>query len=155
MSGKKTSGLLGVTTEVPPVAPEPYRLLMLVKENNKCEIEEWLRKMRDKQARAIVLRNIDKLSRGLGNQKSLQGISELKIDYATGYRVYYAFLDGQTVVVLIGGGDKSSQKDDIKSAKEIWDDFNKSGQPEAALRDWGIAQAPAKPEPKVKEKNDE
>lgn len=47
------------------------------------------------------------------------GISELKIDHGPGYRVYYA-MSGKTVVLLLVGGDKSTQKRDIETAKSYW-----------------------------------
>jgi len=47
------------------------------------------------------------------------GIRELKIDYAKGYRVYFKQMDGKIIVLLIGG-DKSTQKNNIEKAKEIW-----------------------------------
>lgn len=102
------------------------RLVMLVQANDKCPVEEWLDGVRDKVTRARVIRQIDKLSRGLGVQKGLQGVAELKIDIGPGYRVYYAFLDQKTLVVLIGGGDKSSQSRDIAQARRLWAEFEKA-----------------------------
>jgi putative addiction module killer protein len=56
----------------------------------------------------------------LGVVKALGGgVIELKIDYGPGYRVYYA-MKGKTVVLLLIGGDKSTQKQDIKVAKAYW-----------------------------------
>ncbi len=115
------------------------RLLMLVLDNDRCPSEEWLGGIRDKPTRARIERQIDKLSRDLGVQRGLQGIAELKIDFidfGPGYRVYYGFLDQKTVVVLIGGGDKSSQTRDIADARQLWANFVKSGASERALRVW-------------------
>jgi len=115
------------------------RLLMLVLDNDRCPIEEWLGGIRDKPTRARIERQIDKLSRDLGVQRGLQGIAELKIDFidfGPGYRVYYGFLDQKTVVVLIGGGDKSSQTRDIADARQLWANFVKGGASERALRVW-------------------
>lgn len=69
------------------------KLVMLVQANDKCPVEEWIRGLRDKVTRLKIERQIDKLARGLGLQKSLGSVSELKIDLGPGYRVYYALLD--------------------------------------------------------------
>lgn len=125
------------------------RLAVLVLADGKSPLEEWLRGFRDKPTRLRLLRQIDKLRRDLGTQKSLNGIAELKIDLGPGYRVYYAPLDPETLIVLIGGGDKSTQSKDIASARRLWKDFMESGHSETALRAWSGAQpsaanAPAK-----------
>ena len=50
------------------------------------------------------------------------GVSELRLDFGPGYRVYYG-LDGKTLVILLGGGDKGSQRRDIKAAVERWKQY--------------------------------
>src|ERR1051325_11267652 len=102
---------------------EAARIMMLVQSNGKCPINEWRDGIRDRRTRARILRHIDKLRRGLGVRRSLNGVFELKIDTGPGYRVYYAYLDNQTIIVLITGGDKSSQSVDIRYARELWDSF--------------------------------
>ena len=58
--------------------------------------------------------------------KSLgDGVYELRIDFGPGYRVYYG-LDGDVVVLLLSGGDKSTQAKDIKQAKEYWNEYKKN-----------------------------
>ena len=52
------------------------------------------------------------------------GISELRINFAKGYRIYYKEKDGKIIILLVGG-DKSTQDKDIKKAKEIWKKLNK------------------------------
>lgn len=77
----------------------------------------WLRKLKDHQARARILVRIDRLE--LGNPGDVQpvgeGVSEMRIHYGPGYRVYY-IQRGETLIVLLAGGDKSTQDADIKTA---------------------------------------
>ena len=84
------------------------------------EYSSWFEKLRDRQARARFLARIRRLS--LGNPGDVEpvgeGVSEMKIDYGPGYRVYYK-QRGKTLVVLLAGGDKKSQKRDIKKAQEL------------------------------------
>ena len=112
------------------------QVAMLVLENGKCPLDDWLDKIRDKPTRARIERQIDKLSRGIGDQKSLQEISELRLDFGPGYRVYYGLLNQKTFVVLLGGGDKSNQTQDIRLARQRWEEFQRSGISKAALRAW-------------------
>ncbi len=111
-------------------------IVVLVQANCKSLVEDWLRGIRDKVTRAKIERQIDKLSRGRGEQKNLKSVSELKIDLGPGYRVYYHLLDGNTLVVLIGGGDKSSQSKDIENARQLRKEFVDGGYSESALRSW-------------------
>ena len=76
--------------------------------------------MRDKVARAIIARRIDRLAAGnIGDAKSVGGkVTELRIQYGPGYRVYLT-RRGSVLVVLLCGGDKSTQAADIKLAKSM------------------------------------
>lgn len=82
--------------------------------------DAWLRSLRDRQARVRIEVRIRRLSLdNPGQYRSLKnGINELKVDYGPGYRVYYTFRN-QTLVLLLCGGDKSTQDQDIKSAHRI------------------------------------
>lgn len=83
------------------------------------EFKEWLKGLKDQTARAKVLVRIKRLAAGnMGDVKHFDGISELRIDYGPGYRVYVA-KKGNTVYLLLCGGDKSSQQKDIEKAKKI------------------------------------
>jgi putative addiction module killer protein len=97
------------------------RLVKLVLGNRASPIDEWLASIRDKLTRARIARALDKLGRGLpGPHRSVgQGVNELKLDFGPGYRVYYAEWR-QVLVVLLGGGDKSSQQRDIELARQRW-----------------------------------
>ncbi|MEL7640919.1 MAG: type II toxin-antitoxin system RelE/ParE family toxin [Solidesulfovibrio sp.] len=87
---------------------------------------EWLAVLKDKRAVAKVLTRLATVRAGsLGDAKSLDGgLYELRIDFGPGYRVYLG-LDGQTVVVLLCGGDKSSQGKDIKRARSLWQAYRR------------------------------
>jgi len=86
--------------------------------------DRWLRKLKDRRAAARVLVRIDRLAAGNpGDVRPIgSGISELRIDYGPGYRVYY-LKDGDQLILLLCGGDKSSQGKDIKEAHRIAEDW--------------------------------
>ncbi len=77
----------------------------------------WINALRDKVGRARVQVRVDRLAHGNPGQhrKLSAGVSELKIDFGPGYRVYYTERDGE-VVILLAGGDKSTQRKDIETA---------------------------------------
>ncbi|MGL4230019.1 MAG: type II toxin-antitoxin system RelE/ParE family toxin [Casimicrobium sp.] len=80
----------------------------------------WFASLRDRQARARIDIRIRRLSLGNpGDVKPVgEGVSELRIDYGAGYRVYFV-ARGKTIVVLLAGGDKRTQDSDIKTALEL------------------------------------
>jgi putative addiction module killer protein len=85
------------------------------------DFDKWLRKLKDLRAQAKILFRIQKVESDghFGDCESVgDGIRELKIDYAKGYRVYFKEKDGKIILLLIGG-DKSTQQKDIEKAKEI------------------------------------
>jgi putative addiction module killer protein len=85
------------------------------------EFDKWLRKLKDLRAKAKILFRIQKIENDehFGDCEPVgDGIRELKIDYAKGYRVYFKEADGKIIILLIGG-DKSTQHRDIEMAKEI------------------------------------
>lgn len=84
------------------------------------EYGTWFKGLRDQRAKARILTRIRRLSLGNpGDVKPVgEGVSEMRIDYGPGYRVYYASR-GEVVVVLLCGGDKGSQDSDIKAAKAL------------------------------------
>jgi putative addiction module killer protein len=81
---------------------------------------KWLDGLRDIHARARILVRLERLkARNPGNVKPVgKGVSEFRIDYGPGYRVYYK-KQGQEVVVLLTGGDKRTQARDIKTALRL------------------------------------
>jgi putative addiction module killer protein len=80
----------------------------------------WLDEIQDIRARARILVRIERLSVGNpGDVKPVgEGVSELRIDYGSGYRVYYK-KQGRKVIILLAGGDKHSQAKDIKTALRL------------------------------------
>ena len=88
--------------------------------------QTWLDRLKDMRARVAIQRRIDRLAAGnFGDHKPCgNGVWELRIDVGPGYRVYYA-MDGQTVVLLLCGGDKRSQQSDIDAAAEYWNDYRR------------------------------
>lgn len=85
---------------------------------------EWFDALRDPQAQYRIAARIDRLQLGLfGDAKPLRdGVCELRIDHGPGYRVYYA-IAGRTMVLLLGGGDKRTQRADIARAIAHWREF--------------------------------
>ena len=84
------------------------------------EYFSWFSSLRDRLAKARIDIRIRRLSLGNpGDVKSVgAGVSELRIDYGPGYRVYF-IQRGQTVIILLAGGDKRTQDRDIKKALEL------------------------------------
>jgi len=80
----------------------------------------WMARLRDHRARAKIAARIDRLA--LGNPGDVQpvgeGVSELRINYGPGYRVYFV-RRSQTLIVLLCAGDKNTQDQDIKTAKRL------------------------------------
>ena len=84
----------------------------------------WLERLRDAQARAQIQRRLARVRLGLlGDYKAVgDGVYELRVDTGPGYRIYWAQV-GKTVVLLLCGGDKSSQAADMAKAKASWADY--------------------------------
>lgn len=81
---------------------------------------QWIDDLRDLQARARIQVRIERLAAGnSGDAKAVgEGVSELRIDYGPGYRVYFT-KRGREVVILLAGGDKTTQAADIKIALRL------------------------------------
>ena len=101
--------------------PTEYSLVNVYIIEKTDEFDKWLRKLKDLRAKAKILFRIQKIETDehFGDCEPVgDGIRELKIDYAKGYRVYFKESDGKIIILLIGG-DKSTQQRDIDKAKEI------------------------------------
>ncbi len=92
--------------------------------NGKCPFEDWLNSMRNIKARANVRSRLARVRLGnFGNCEPVgSGVLELKIYFGPGYRVYFA-IENQEIVVLLCGGDKGTQSNDIQKAKAYWEDW--------------------------------
>lgn len=91
------------------------------------EFDKWFRQLKDLKAKAKILFRIQKIENQghFGDCKNLgDGIKEIRVNYAKGYRVYFKEKQGRVIILLVGGN-KSSQKQDIKAAKAIWLKLNK------------------------------
>ena len=85
---------------------------------------KWLKSLRDSQARVRILARIDRLAAGnAGDHRFLGDIYELRIDYGSGYRIYYKDT-GRKIIILLCGGDKTTQQADIARARTIADRYN-------------------------------
>ena len=86
--------------------------------DGKCPFRNWLRSLKDVNARARIRVRINRIRLGnFGDCKSVgSGVSEFRIDYGPGYRVYYGRV-GEKLVLLLCGGSKKNQEKDIKLAK--------------------------------------
>lgn len=85
---------------------------------------EWLEEIKNRQHRVRIVRKVDRVKKGLlGDRKGVgEGVQELRLHFGPGYRVYFAE-DGDTIVVLLCGGDKSTQSQDIERAKAYWQNY--------------------------------
>ncbi|WP_245440680.1 type II toxin-antitoxin system RelE/ParE family toxin [Mesorhizobium sanjuanii] len=84
-----------------------------------AEFRDWLKGLNDKRAAERIAIRIARVQSGLvGDAKFFDGIGELRIDYGPGYRLYFV-KRGSAIIILLCGGDKSSQKRDIRKAIEM------------------------------------
>jgi len=85
---------------------------------------KWMRRLRDTRARALIAERIQRMAHGLpGDTRSLGcGLSELRIHYGPGYRVYFT-RRGREIIILLCAGDKDSQLADIRHAQIIASDY--------------------------------
>jgi len=104
----------------------PQSLEEYVTSDGKNPFRQWMRGLRDAQARAKIRVRLNRIRLGnFGSAKSVgNGVSELVIPYGPGYRVYFA-RKGDSLVLLLCGGDKSTQPRDIRMAKDYWLDYQR------------------------------
>ena len=109
------------------ITKRELKVIALSDEN--CPFEQWYKGVRDVIARAQIRIRLTRVEGGnFGDHKIFSGgIGELRVDVGPGYRVYFV-QDGATIVVLLAGGDKSSQSKDIERARKLWSDHQNDTQ---------------------------
>ena len=103
---------------------QPRQIENYIKTDGTSPFEEWLSSLRDTNAKTRIRLRLKRVAMGnLGDYRSLgQGVFELRIDSGPGYRVYFGQI-ASLFVILLCGGDKSSQQKDISKAIEYWRDY--------------------------------
>lgn len=96
-------------------------------QNGRSPFLDWLNGIKDKVTRARIRRRLDRMEIGhYGDYKSLgSGIYELRLQFGAGYRIYFAEID-DVIILLLCGGDKSSQVADIKKANKYWQEIGET-----------------------------
>ena len=94
--------------------------------NGKDVFGEWVDDLKDVSGRAAILKRIDRVEEGnFGDHRPVVGgVSEIRIHFGPGYRVYYGE-DGPRIVLLLCGGDKGTQKKDVHKAQELWTEYRR------------------------------
>ncbi len=102
----------------------PREIESYVTANDRVPFLEWLNSLKDVQGKAKIKERLKRVRLGnLGDYRSVgEGVFELRINYGPGYRVYFGQV-GEIIVLLLCGGDKSSQEKDIRKAQEYWIDY--------------------------------
>ena len=92
--------------------------------NEQQPFVEWLESLKDNSGRYRIKERLDRVTLGnFGDHKYIgDGISELRLDFGPGYRIYFG-QKGKKIIILLCGGDKSTQKKDIKKAIAYWKDY--------------------------------
>lgn len=104
----------------------PRELHIYVTEEDREPFTEWLNSLQDQRARAKIRVRLDRVS--LGNFDDCHGVGggaqELRLNYGPGFRVYLG-QDGERIVLLLCGGDKSTQMRDIQTAQRYWNEYRR------------------------------
>jgi putative addiction module killer protein len=90
-------------------------------QSGKIPFLDWFNSIKDPVVRHWIRRRLDRVELGnFGDYKILEeGVCELRLDFGPGFRIYFAE-EGEVIVILLCGGDKSTQEKDIKTAKKYW-----------------------------------
>lgn len=94
--------------------------------DGKRPFDQWLYGLKDRTTIARIATRLNRVACGnLGDVKPVgDGVSELRLSFGSGYRIYFGN-DGESLVVLLLGGDKGSQEKDIQTAKTYWEDYRR------------------------------
>lgn len=108
-----------------PKEVEPKTVIVYADESSREPFTEWLDGLADLRGKRKIAIRIARLQAGLyGDCKPVgEGVSELRIFFGPGYRVYFGEKDGN-IVILLCGGDKSTQDEDIRTAQKYWKEYN-------------------------------
>ena len=103
---------------------KPQEVEEYLTEEGRSPFGEWIDNLRNRNARARIRVRLDRLSLGnFGDARGLGGgLHELRLDYGPGYRVYFGRAAGQ-IVLLLCGGTKQTQSQDIQLARDYWLDY--------------------------------
>lgn len=101
-----------------------FELIVYQQDRGQRPFDKWFAALRDKKAQSRIIHRLGQVEAGnLGDCKSVgEGVIELRIDVGAGYRIYCG-RHGETLVILLCGGDKDSQSADIERAKRFWLDW--------------------------------
>lgn len=105
---------------------QPKEIRRYIRPDRTIPFAEWLNSLRDSRAILKIDQRLRRVRLGnFGDYRSVgEGVCELRIDSGPGYRIYFGQV-GTTIVLLLCGGDKSTQEEDIRKAKEYWADYEK------------------------------
>lgn len=89
-----------------------------------ADVDTWLRRLRDRKAKLRIVERLDRLAHGNpGNVRPVgHGVSELRLTYGPGYRIYYV-QEADRLILLLCGGDKSTQHSDIEKAHQLAEEW--------------------------------
>lgn len=99
-------------------------LKQLQTESGKIPFDDWVSTLRDKKVRAVIAARLLRIQSGnMGDVKPVgSGVFEFRIQFGPGFRIYFGEVEGH-IIVLLGGGDKSSQQKDIRKAIQLWTQY--------------------------------
>lgn len=105
---------------------KPRQVIVFTNKKGNQPYGDWLNSLRDAPTRRRIIQRVTRLESGnYGDFKTLKdGVFELRLSFGSGYRVYFGE-EGETLVILLCGGDKSTQKKDIETAKNYWKEYTK------------------------------
>jgi putative addiction module killer protein len=108
------------------VEAQPREIQNYLTADERSPFEDWLDSLRDMKAISKINNRLRRVKLGnFGDYRSVgEGVCELRIDYGPGYRVYFGQI-GTTIILLLCGGDKSTQAQDIRKAHEYWRDYER------------------------------
>lgn len=103
-------------------------IVKIYRDKNSVEpYTKWINSFKDFKTKARIQQRIRRIEIGnLGVKKSLgKGVWELKFDFGAGYRIYYG-VEGNEIIILLAGGNKKTQEQDILTAQKLWKEYKES-----------------------------